>query len=48
MAQLGEAVRTEGADLYEVPDEQVPEPAVAMDRAADVEFSDPAYRSELT
>jgi len=48
MARLGQLVEAEGARLHEVPDERVPELAVAVDEAADVEYFDPAFRSELT
>jgi nitroreductase len=48
LARLGRLVEAEGAGLHEVPDERVPELAVAVDEAADVEYFDPAYRSELT
>lgn len=44
MAALAEA---EGAGLHVVPDDRVPELAVTVDEAADVEYFDPAYRSEL-
>ena len=48
LARLNDLVEQEGAHLHEVPDERVPELAVAVDEAADVEYFDPAYRSELT
>jgi hypothetical protein len=48
LARLGRLVEAEGVGLHEVPDERVPELAVAVDEAADVEYFDPAFRSELT
>jgi nitroreductase len=48
LALLAERVAEQGARLHEVPDERVPELAVAVDEAADVEYFDPAYRTELT
>ena len=47
LAQLAWLVAAEGAALHQVPDERVPELAVAVDQAAEVEYFDPAYRSEL-
>jgi len=48
LARLGQLVESQGAQLYVVPDQLVPELAVAVDEAADMEFFDPAYRTELT
>lgn len=48
MARLIALAEAEGARLHQVPDDRVPELAVAVDEAADVEYFDPAYRSELT
>ena len=48
LTRLRELVESEGAHLHAVPDELVPELAVAVDEAADVEYFDPAYRTELT
>ncbi|GID91262.1 Acg family FMN-binding oxidoreductase [Amorphoplanes digitatis] len=48
LARLGRLVEAEGARLHEVPDERVPTLAMLVDQAADVEYFDPAYRSELT
>ncbi|GGL19704.1 Acg family FMN-binding oxidoreductase [Mangrovihabitans endophyticus] len=45
---LRRRVEEEGAYLHVVPDDRVPELAVSVDEAADAEFFDPAYRSELT
>jgi len=46
--RLTDLVEAEDAYLHEVPDNRVPELGVAVDEAADVEYFDPAYRSELT
>jgi nitroreductase len=48
LARLGALVEAEGARLHAVPGERVPELAVAVDEAADVEYFDPAHRGELT
>ena len=48
LKRLRQLVESEGAHLHAVPDERVPELAVAVDEAADVEYFDPAYRTELT
>jgi hypothetical protein len=48
LARLRRLVEAEGAYLHVVPDDRVPELAVSVDEAADVEYFDPAYRSELT
>ncbi|HET9518421.1 MAG TPA: nitroreductase [Actinoplanes sp.] len=48
LAELAAVAQAAGAALFEVPAELVPELAVAVDEAADVEYFDPAYRSELT
>ncbi|HET6529452.1 MAG TPA: nitroreductase [Actinoplanes sp.] len=48
MARLRRLVEAEGAYLHVVPDDRVAELAVSVDEAADVEFFDPAYRTELT
>jgi nitroreductase len=48
LARLGALVEAQGAHLHPVPDELVPELAVAVDEAADVEYFLPAYRGELT
>jgi hypothetical protein len=48
LAQLAELVEAEGASLYVVPDGRVPELAVAVDEAADVEYFSAAHRTELT
>lgn len=45
--RLAEVVEAEGAHLHRVPDDRVPELAVAVDEAADVEYFEPSYRSEL-
>ncbi|GAA0578852.1 NAD(P)H nitroreductase [Paractinoplanes ferrugineus] len=47
LTRLAFLVEAEGAHLHVVPDERVPELAVAVDEAADVEYFDPAYRGEL-
>jgi nitroreductase len=48
LTRLRQVVESEGAGLYAVPEEHVPYLAVAVDEAADVEYFDPAYRTELT
>jgi hypothetical protein len=48
LTRLRRLVEEEGAYLHVVPDDRVPELAVAVDEAADVEYFDPAYRTELT
>lgn len=48
LTRLRRAVEAQGAYLHEVPDDRVPELAVSVDEAADVEYFDPAYRTELT
>jgi hypothetical protein len=48
LTRLRLAVEAQGAYLHVVPDDRVPELAVAVDEAADVEYFDPAYRAELT
>jgi hypothetical protein len=45
---LRRLVEAEGAYLHVVPDDRVPELAISVDEAADVEYFDPAYRAELT
>jgi nitroreductase len=48
MTLLAERVEAEGARLCRVPDARVPELAVAVEEAADVQYFSPAHRSELT
>ena len=48
LARLRRLVEAESAYLHVVPDDRVPELAIAVDEAADAEYFDPAYRSELT
>jgi nitroreductase len=48
LTRLAERVEAEGARLCQVPDERVPELAVAVEEAADVEYFSPAHRTELT
>ncbi|GAA2607821.1 Acg family FMN-binding oxidoreductase [Paractinoplanes durhamensis] len=48
LTRLAECVETEGARLCQVPDDRVPELAVAVEEAADVEYFSPAHRGELT
>nr|BFE71895.1 hypothetical protein GCM10020092_051960 [Actinoplanes digitatis] len=48
LARLSQLVEAEGARLHQVPDERVPVLSVVVDQAADVEYFDPAHRSELT
>ncbi|MET8148579.1 Acg family FMN-binding oxidoreductase [Actinoplanes sp. NPDC049668] len=48
LARLSRLVEAEGARLHKVPDERVPALSVVVDQAADVEYFDPAHRSELT
>jgi nitroreductase len=47
LTRLRELVEAQGAYLHVVPDDRVPELAVLVDEAADVEYFDPAYRTEL-
>jgi hypothetical protein len=47
LTRLRRLVEAEGANLHVVPDDQVPELAISVDEAADAEYFDPAYRSEL-
>ncbi|MFD0522876.1 Acg family FMN-binding oxidoreductase [Paractinoplanes durhamensis] len=47
-ARLAELAEAEGVRLHLVPEERVPELAVAVDEAADVEYFNPAFRSELS
>jgi nitroreductase len=48
LAWLAELVEAEGAGLHVVPDARVPDLAVAVDEAADVEYFSAAHRTELT
>ena len=48
LTRLRRLVEAEGAYLHVVPDDRVPELAISVDEAADAEYFDPAYRSELT
>lgn len=48
LTRLRRLVEAQGAYLYVVPDDRVPELAIAVDEAADAEYFDPAYRTELT
>jgi nitroreductase len=48
LTRLAELVEAEGASLYVVPDDRVPELALAVDEAADVEYFSAAHRTELT
>ena len=48
LTRLRRLVEAQGAYLHVVPDDRVPELAVSVDEAADVEYFDPAYRTELT
>ena len=48
LTRLRRLVEAQGAYLHEVPDDRVAELAVSVDRAADAEYFDPAYRAELT
>lgn len=48
LRRLRRLVEAEGAYLHVVPDDRVPELAISVDEAADAEYFDPAYRSELT
>jgi hypothetical protein len=48
LTRLRRAVEVQGAYLHVVPDDRVSELAVSVDEAADVEYFDPAYRTELT
>jgi nitroreductase len=48
LTRLRRLVESQGAYLHVVPDDRVAELAVSVDEAADVEFVDPAYRTELT
>jgi hypothetical protein len=48
LTRVRRLVEAQGAYLHVVPDDRVAELAVSVDEAADVEFFDPAYRTELT
>ena len=48
VTRLRRLVEAEGTYLHVVPDDRVAEMAVSVDQAADAEYFDPAYRSELT
>lgn len=48
LTRLRRVVEAQGAYLHVVPDDRVPELAVSVDEAADTEYFDPAYRTELT
>ena len=48
LTRLRRLVEAEGAYLHLVPDDRVAEMAISVDEAADAEYFDPAYRSELT
>lgn len=48
LTRLRRLVEAQGAYLHVVPDDRVPELAVSVDQAADAEYFDPAYRTELT
>jgi hypothetical protein len=48
LTRLRRLVEAEGVYMHVVPDDRVPELAISVDEAADVEYFDPAYRSELT
>jgi nitroreductase len=48
LTRLAERVEAEGLRLCRVPDDRVPELAVAVEEAADVEYFSPYHRSELT
>ncbi|SNY59506.1 Acg family FMN-binding oxidoreductase [Paractinoplanes atraurantiacus] len=46
--RLRRLVEAQGAYLHVVPDDRVPELAIAVDEAADANYFDPAHHSELT
>jgi hypothetical protein len=48
LTRLRRLVEEQGAYLHVVPDDRVPELAISVDEAADAEYFDPAYRTELT
>lgn len=48
VTRLRRLVEAEGAYLHVVPADRVPELAVSVDEAADVNYFDPAHRTELT
>jgi len=48
LTALRRIVESQGAYLHVVPDDQVPMLGISSEQAADIESSDPAYRSELT
>jgi nitroreductase len=48
LAGLRRIVESQGAYLHVVPHDQVPMLGISSEQAADIESSDPAYRSELT
>lgn len=48
LTRLRRVVEAQGAYLHMVPDDRVAELAVSVDEAADAEYFDPAYRTELT
>jgi nitroreductase len=48
LTRLRRLVEAEGAYLHVVPDDRVPELAISVDEAADAQYFDPAYRTELT
>ena len=48
LTRLRRLVEAQGAYLHVVPDDRVAELAVSVDEAADAEYFDPAYRTELT
>jgi nitroreductase len=48
MARLRRLVEDEDTRLHVVPDDRVPELALALDLAADTNYFDPAHRTELT
>jgi nitroreductase len=48
IARLHRLADQEGTSLHVVPDDRVPELAIALDLAADANYFDPAHRTELT
>jgi nitroreductase len=48
ITRLRQLVEAQGAYLHVVPDDRVSELAISVDQAADANYFDPAYRSELT
>jgi hypothetical protein len=48
LTRLRRLVEARGAYLHVIPDDRVPELAIAVDEAADANYFDPAHRSELT